>query len=57
MQAMQRLVLGAMDTFELCLTPTTRRLIIDNANLEGQRVYSNSWKPVDEATFQAYLGL
>ena len=46
-----------MDTFELCFTRSMRKIVIDNTNLEGQRVYSSSWKPIDDITFQAYLGL
>ncbi|CAM4571666.1 unnamed protein product [Leuciscus chuanchicus] len=43
--------------FELFFPEETQKTLIDMTNLEGKRVYGESWKEVDWVDLQAYIGL
>lgn len=43
--------------FELFITPSIEKDILEMTNLEGRRVYGDSWKELDGTHLQAYIGL
>lgn len=45
------------DAFELCFTKVMRKMIVDNTNLEGSRIFGDSWSNIDDVTIQAYIGI
>ncbi|XP_062409077.1 piggyBac transposable element-derived protein 4-like [Sardina pilchardus] len=44
-------------TFELFITPAIQNIILQMTNLEGSRVYGDSWEVLDLTHLQAYIGL
>ena len=42
--------------FELYMTPSVEKDILEMTNLEGSRVYVDSWKDVDVTDLHAYIG-
>ena len=43
--------------FELFMTPSIEKTILQMTNLEGRRVYGDEWKDYDVTHLQAYIGL
>ncbi|XP_061878322.1 piggyBac transposable element-derived protein 4-like [Entelurus aequoreus] len=43
--------------FELLMTPSIENHVLLMTNLEGSRVFGDSWKPIDAIDLQAYIGL
>ncbi|XP_034065557.1 piggyBac transposable element-derived protein 4-like [Gymnodraco acuticeps] len=43
--------------FELVISNTVLKIVLDMTNLEGRRVYGEEWKELDEMHLHAYLGL
>lgn len=41
----------------MLITKSIEQIIIDNTNLEGQRIYQENWKPLDSIELEAYIGL
>lgn len=50
-------IVNVSDAFELCFTPTMRKIVIDMTNIEAERVFSDKWKLMDGTEFDAYLGV
>ncbi|KAJ8415108.1 hypothetical protein AAFF_G00008060 [Aldrovandia affinis] len=43
--------------FELFIPQSVERIILDNTNLEGRRVYGANWKELDGTHLHAYMGV
>ena len=43
--------------FDLLLIESIQMILINMTNLEGRRIYKDSWKEVDKTDIQAYVGL
>uniref|UniRef100_A0A8C6M6Z2 PiggyBac transposable element-derived protein domain-containing protein n=1 Tax=Nothobranchius furzeri TaxID=105023 RepID=A0A8C6M6Z2_NOTFU len=44
-------------SFGLFITPSIENIVVGTTNLEGKRVYGDSWKDLDVVDLEAYIGL
>lgn len=44
-------------SFQLFLPESIERIVLDMTNLEGRRVFGDTWKELDQADLHAYMGL
>ncbi|XP_038128076.1 piggyBac transposable element-derived protein 4-like [Cyprinodon tularosa] len=44
-------------SFKLFITPSIKNIVLGMTNLEGKRVYGDSWKDLDVVDLEAYIGL
>ena len=43
--------------FELFIPPSLEKILLDMTNMEGKRVFGNSWTRTDKTQLRAYIGL
>jgi len=55
--AAKRITSDEISAFQLLFTNSIEETVIVNTNREGQLVYDNDWKPLDNVELNAYIGL
>lgn len=44
-------------SFELFISDSVQKIILDYTNREGRRVFEERWKEIDQTGLQAYFGV